>query len=66
MDCAGSGSTWAGDCRVMCMMEYLTPKKVSDPFFLEFAECRQSISASVFVFSTRRWDESHQGFVGWE
>lgn len=35
-------------------------------FLLMHAECRQNISAFLFVFSTRRLDESHQGSIGWE
>lgn len=33
MNCAGSGWTWAGNCRVMCMTEYLTRKNATDTFF---------------------------------
>ena len=62
MHCAGLRSMWAGDCRVMCMMEYLTHKNASDwPFFPW--PCRMSGEhfSLLFVFSTRRFGgDSHE------
>lgn len=56
----GPGSTWVGDCRVMCTMEYLTQKNATDPLFpLEHAELLGEHFRLLFVFSTRRLEASH-------
>lgn len=71
MHCAGLGSMWEGDCRVMRMMEYHTQKNAPDllPLFVFFflfspPACRMSAehSSLLFVFATRRLEASHTRF----
>lgn len=76
MHCAGLGSMWEGDCRVMRMMEYHTQKNAPDllPLFVFFfffslplhAECQLNIRVFCLFSQHVVWKRVTRGSARWE